>query len=87
MRCTTECWDCEDKKCEHYINKSELYFENQRLKDQLQQKENTIKEVRERCDYLLNNNTVEINGRTYIKQEADNVITNYIKEILDKEVK
>lgn len=60
-------------------------YENTKI--QLQQKENIIKEVRERCDYLLNNNTVEINGRTYIKQEADNVITNYIKEILDKEVK
>ena len=47
MFCSTECWDCEDRKCEHYIDKTKLYFENQRLKDQLQQKENIIKEVRE----------------------------------------
>lgn len=27
MWCTTECWDCEDKKCEHYVSKTQLYFE------------------------------------------------------------
>jgi len=32
MFCTTECWNCEDKNCEHYISKQELYFENQQLK-------------------------------------------------------
>lgn len=33
MFCTTECWSCEDKNCEHYISKQELYFENQQLED------------------------------------------------------
>lgn len=33
MFCTTECWNCEDKNCEHYISKQELYFENQQLKE------------------------------------------------------
>ena len=33
MFCTTECWSCEDKNCEHYISKQELYFENQQLKE------------------------------------------------------
>lgn len=35
MFCTTECWDCEDRNCEHYISKSKLYFENQQLKDRI----------------------------------------------------
>ena len=61
-------------------------IERNRLKEQLQQKENIIKEVRERLEYLLNNDKVEINGKIYIKQEADNIITKYILEILDKEV-
>lgn len=32
MFCTTECWDCEDKSCKHYISKQELYFKNQQLR-------------------------------------------------------
>lgn len=62
MWCTTECWDCEDKKCEHYISKSELYFENKRLEDQLQQKENKEKEIREyieKASYLQGNKILE----------------------------
>ena len=43
-----------------------------------------IQEVRNKCNYLTNNDIVEINGRTYIKQESDDIITNYIKETLDK---
>ena len=39
MFCTTECWDCEDKKCEHYISKREYYFENQRLKSIIEELE------------------------------------------------
>lgn len=35
MFCTTECWNCEDKNCEHYISKQELYFENQQLKEDI----------------------------------------------------
>lgn len=26
MWCTTECWNCEDKTCEHYISKQDIYF-------------------------------------------------------------
>lgn len=42
MFCTTECWNCEDKNCEHYISKQELYFENQQLKEKIKwyEKEN-----------------------------------------------
>lgn len=35
MFCTTECWDCEDKSCEHYRSKHDLYFENKKLKKTL----------------------------------------------------
>ena len=73
MWCTTECWDCEDRKCEHYISKTELYFENQRLKDKLQQKENIIKEVRE----YVNTD----------KNCIPKHIKDYINNLLDKENK
>ena len=73
--------DYEDLK---QLDSTLIFTYIQKLEQQLQQKENIIKEVRERLEYLLNNDTIEINGRTYIKQEADNIITNYIKEILDK---
>jgi predicted RNase H-like nuclease (RuvC/YqgF family) len=46
-----------------------------------------LKEVREKLEYLLTHNKVEINGTIYLKQEADDYITNYILEILDKENK
>jgi dihydropteroate synthase len=46
-----------------------------------------IKEVREKLEYLLTHDKVEINGTIYLKQEADDFITNYILEILDKENK
>ena len=36
MFCTTECWDCEDKTCEHYVSKTELYFENQKLEKKVE---------------------------------------------------
>lgn len=26
MWCTTECWNCEDKSCEHYFSKQDIYF-------------------------------------------------------------
>ena len=31
MFCTTECWDCNDMSCKHFISKSSLYFENVQL--------------------------------------------------------
>lgn len=42
MWCSTECWDCEDKNCEHYIHKSALYFENKSLKVKIDKAINTI---------------------------------------------
>lgn len=75
MWCTTECWDCEDRKCEHYISKTELYFENQRLKDQLQQEENIRKEVREYITKQVHRN------QQFYDMDIENIL-----EILDKEV-
>lgn len=81
MWCSTECWDCEDKKCEHYISKTELYFENQQLKYQLQQKENKEKEIKECIKEFLCT-------EEYIKVDGEAIANNYYKllEILDKEV-
>ena len=55
-----------------------LYAENKEL-------HSIIKEAREKLEYLLTHDIVEINGTIYLKQEADDFITNYILEILDKE--
>lgn len=43
MFCTTECWDCEDKNCEHYRSKHDLYFENKKLKGVIETYEILIK--------------------------------------------
>ena len=79
MWCTTQCWECEDRKCEHYISKTELYFENQRLKDKLQQKENKEKEIRKYIEKHVEN----IDRGQYYE---DYVETYPILEILDKGV-
>lgn len=47
MFCTTECWSCEDKNCEHYVSKENLYFENKQLKDRI----NKVSQLRK----VLNN--------------------------------
>lgn len=35
MFCSTECWNCNDKSCEHYIDKKDLYFENKDLNNKI----------------------------------------------------
>ena len=45
MWCTTECWECEDRKCEHYISKTELYFENQKKGKEIERLNNIINEL------------------------------------------
>lgn len=32
MWCTTECWSCNDKSCEHYRDKQDVWLENMALK-------------------------------------------------------
>lgn len=41
---------------------------------------NMLEEVRNRCNYLLNNNEVEINGSKYFKHSCDDIITKYVLE-------
>ena len=33
MFCTTECWDCNDRTCEHYVDKTKLYFDGKDMSD------------------------------------------------------
>jgi len=49
--CTTECWNCEDRNCEHYISKSKLYFENHQLKDRIEEALEYINGAYEMCCY------------------------------------
>lgn len=35
MFCSNECWNCNDKSCEHYIDKQDLYFKNKELKNKI----------------------------------------------------
>lgn len=36
-----------------------------------------------RCDYLLGNDIVDINGRPYVRTDDDAIVINYIKSALD----
>jgi hypothetical protein len=47
MWCSTECWDCEDKTCEHYKSKLDLYFENKKLTNNWNELKQHIKEYLE----------------------------------------
>lgn len=55
MFCTTECWSCEDKSCKNYIDKTELYFENQKLKEKNEKLETNWNELKK---YIDNNKMV-----------------------------
>ena len=44
---------------------------------------NIIDKTISRCNYLLNNEKIIINNKEYIKQPADDYITQYIKEVLN----
>lgn len=80
----SEVWDYE-KENEQLNNKVEelmdLYTTERHCKDDYK---SILNEVREKLEYLLTHDKVEINGSIYLKQEADDYITNYILEILDK---
>ena len=45
MWCTTECWDCEDRTCEHYVDKTKLYFENENNKKEIEKLNKRNKEI------------------------------------------
>lgn len=81
MWCTTECWDCEDRKCEHYISKTELYFENQKKDKEIEKLNNIIKSARdlfyEKCR-ISQNGVYTFNQVDY--EELDNVLKGVDKE-------
>lgn len=66
MWCTTECWDCEDRNCEHYISKTVLYFNNKHLKQKL-------KDIKEYIEKQLNNPICD-------ERQTLNIIKNMIEE-------
>ena len=43
-----------------------------------------LKEIREFCDYLLNNDKVSINGKVYYKTFDDDIVTKKLLEIINK---
>lgn len=64
----------------------ELLYKKDKLEDENKQLKDTIDKTREKCNYLLSNDIVEIDGKRYVKQESDDVITRYILDSLgDKE--
>ena len=70
MWCTTECWDCEDKTCEHYVSKRDLYFENKELKKELEK----YKSRNEKAIYYI---------WKEIEQEYDEENNKWLKEKTD----
>lgn len=69
MWCTTECWNCEDKTCEHYISKQDIYFK-------YKQSQSNWNSLRELVDYQLKHN---------VGSSAESSIRNHVYlEIRDK---
>ena len=58
-------------------NQRKYYEENTQLKS-------VLKEIREFCDYLLNNDKVSINGKVYYKTFDDDIVTKKLLEIINK---
>lgn len=46
MWCTTECWDCEDKTCEHYISKTDIHFKYKQLQSNWNSLREWLKEMK-----------------------------------------
>ena len=64
-----------DEFCKDTITKYELVMEREYYKS-------NCKKAIEFCDYLLDHNEVIINGKTYIKQNGDDIITKVIRNKL-----
>ena len=50
MWCTTECWNCEDKTCDSYRSKQDLYWENKDLKKNWEELKRWLVEYRTDVD-------------------------------------
>ena len=72
MWCSTECWDCEDKNCEHYRSKLDLYTENKKLT-------NNWNELEEWVNHQLSTMTMHI----YMMQTYQ-AILDKMKEIKER---
>jgi len=69
MWCTTECWSCEDKTCEHYIDKTQLYFKNKQLEEEIKQ----LKEERENLIHIVANKIIaDYDIESPLKEELNN---------------
>ena len=77
---TTPLWEIQDNETRILTEKDYLKKEIKKLKSQLQQKENKIKEVREYIEKIPN----EDNSTESQKIAGTYVIRNVILEILDK---
>lgn len=62
----------------------QLQQENKQLKEQLEQRDEVIDETIAFCNYLLENNEVEIDNEKYFKHSCDDIITNAILTRLQK---
>lgn len=61
-----------------------LLDENDNLRNQLKQRDEVIDECITFCNYLLENNEVEIDNEKYFKHSCDDIITNAILTRLQK---
>lgn len=81
-----------EKHCEYLESKirkkqykiDSLHQEIQQLKEQLKQRDEVIEKAIDFCNYLIENNEVEIDNEKYFKQSCDDIITNAILEKLQK---
>lgn len=87
MWCTTECWDCEDRKCEHYISKTELYFENQKKDKEIEKLHNIINDLLDRQNEALRyiGNHLSLDSR-YKHGNGDEELI-LVRKILNKHIK
>lgn len=54
------------------------------LQDKLQQRDSVIEEAIRFCNYLLENNVIEINNERYYKHSCDDIVTKEILQRLNK---
>lgn len=61
MFCSTECWNCNDRTCKHYISKFNLYFENRKLQQRIDKTIEYLKNNKNTCYFEEDiNNLLEI---------------------------
>ena len=76
MWCTTECWNCEDKTCEHYFSKQDIYFKNKKIQSNWNSLRGIIEDYLKEYGYDYNKLTM--------KKDIINVNGLWLKFVLDK---